>query len=407
MNCLFFIFCFLNLYGPISTNIPFAFNLIFFIAVNSKRMRVAYERIFVTIPVFLLIIAIIAVMFTRAPEKDYSVIGLYLRMLVNCAVFPPIIYFFYQKKTKILEIISLTLFLHCVMVLCQMIFPSLQELNHLFFRYSREAEILENLTMRRLGLTGGYDSSGLYAAISSVFALELSYLTSKKKYTFFSILSLMASLFTSRTGMAAAFLSIILCALFNRKATVKRFGSTFLYMAILSLSLTYFVLPVILSTMGLSSGSELDYEDYGYGSKTGERLLVDHLLPLEILNTRELFLGYGGEIRKALWLSYSSDIGYVKQIYEVGIVGVVLMVYFSVLMAVRTYLRHKMIKYNMDLKVGSQLMFMLLLLYLFFDYKNQLLYNVCIFEVYLFVYYYCLCHFMKLKGELNKKSIIS
>lgn len=407
MNFLFFLFCFLNLYGPFSTNLTFAFNIVLFLAVNSKRMRVAYERVFVTIPIMLLIIAISAVIFTHAPERDYTVIGLYSRMLVNCVVFPSIIYFFYQKRIKILEILSLTLFLHCVVVLLQMIFPSLQELNHLLFRFSRETELLENFTMRRLGLTGSYDSSGLYSAISTVLALELSYLTSKKKYIIVSVVSLIGSLFTSRTGMAAAFLSIVLCVLLNKKSTTKRFGSTFLYMAILSLSLAYFILPVILVTMGLSSGSEMDYEDYGYGSRTGEILFVDHLLPLESLTTRELILGYGVGIRKAVRLLYSSDIGYVKQIYEVGIVGVVLMVYFSILMAVRTYLRYKMVRYNMELKIGSQLMLVLLLLYLIFNYKNQLLYNVCVFEVFLFVYYFLLCHFRKLKGEYIKREITS
>ena len=336
MNILFFIFCFLNLYGPFSTNIPFAFNVLLFFAVNSKGMRVVYERVFVTIPIALLIIAIFSVMFTRAPEKDYSVIGLYVRMLVNCAVFPSIIYFFYQKKTKILEIISLTLFLHCTMVLLQMIFPSLQELNPLLFRYSREVDILSNLTVRRLGLTGSYDSSGLYTEISAIIAFELYILKSKKNYFIISVVSLVASFFTSRTGMAAAFLSIVLCILFNWKNMAKRFGSTFLYIGTISLSLIYILLPMFLVTMGFSSGSDIDYYDYGYGGRTKDNLFEYHLLPLKSLTTQELIWGYGYEIRKMRWLLFSSDIGYVKQIFEVGIVGVVLMAYFSILMAVRT-----------------------------------------------------------------------
>ncbi len=399
MNVLFFLFCFLNFYGPFSTDIPFVFNLILFLAVYTKKTHIIYERVFLIIPVILVIIAIFAVLFTRSYEKDYAVIGLYLRMLANCALFPSILYFFYQKGTKILEIISLTLFLHCVMVLLQMIFPSLQELNPLLFRFSRDTEIFENLTMRRLGLTGGYDSSGFYSAMSTVFAIEMYFLTSEKKYGIISVVSLFTSFFTSRTGMAAASISLFLCMLFNKKVMVKKVGSSFLYVFILVLSISFYILPVILNTMGLSSGSELDYEDYGYGSGTVDKLADIHLLPLKYLSTQELIWGYGCGIRKVEWLLYYSDIGYVKQIFEVGIVGVVLMVYFSILMMVRTYLRSKMQRLNSDLKVGSQLMFILLICYLFFNYKNHTLYNVCHFEVYLLIYYYSFCHFKTLRYQ--------
>ena len=159
---------------------------------------------------------------------------------------------------------------------------------------------------------------------------------------------------------------------------------------------------MFLVTMGFSSGSDIDYYDYGYGGRTKDNLFEYHLLPLKSLTTQELIWGYGYEIRKMRWLLFSSDIGYVKQIFEVGIVGVVLMAYFSILMAVRTYFRHKKVKHNMDFKIGSQLMSVLLLVYIFFNYKNQLLYNVCIFEVFLFVYYYYNCYFIKLNGNLKR-----
>ncbi len=401
MNYLFFLFCFLNFYGPFSTNITFAFNVLFFICVYTNRFRFAYERVFIIVPLLLLIISIFSFVFTRSTFKDYSVIGTYARLLINCATFPAIIAFFFQRKTKVLPILSLTLFLHCIMVLLQMVNPSLQDINTILFRFDRDTEILENLTMRRLGLTGGYDLSGLYATISAFISIELYFLTGKKIYSIISIVSLISSFFTSRTGMASSFLTIFLCILLNSKRKSRKIGFSFLYVVILFLSLFYFILPLIFSTIGISSNSVVVAEDAGYGIRTGDNLFVYHLIPLESLTIRELIWGYGCSIRKVTWLYYFSDIGYVKQIYQVGIVGVILMIYFAIMMAIKTYRRRKKLSGDIEMRTGNQIMSILLVLYLVFDYKNHLLYSVCSFEVFLFVYYYFYCLYLSQKGIIK------
>lgn len=397
MNLLFFVFCFLNLYGPLTTNLTFAFNVLLFLFVYSNRLRFAYERPYIILSILLLLLSIVAFANTRDSFKDYSVIGTYLRMLVCCTTFPAIIAFFFRKKTKILQILSLTLFLHCLMVLIQMIVPSLQDINTVLFRFQRDAEFLQDFTMRRLGLTGGYDASGLYAAISVVVSIEIFIMTGNKKYGVISAISLISSFFTSRTGMATAFISLFLCVLLNKRSKYVFSGFSFIFITISAISIFYIILPLILNSLGLSTNTGVVETGSNYSSGTKDYLFDYQLLVLEELNTRELIWGYGCGVRNLSWTFFSSDIGYVKQIFQVGIVGVALIVYFCTLMVIKTYRRNKTIKYNSERKMGTQILGLLLIIYLVFNYKNHLMYNVCSFELFLFLYYYLYCLFSSTK----------
>lgn len=399
MNVIFFIFCFLNLYGPLSTNITFLFNVILFLSVFSSRWRVVYNRIYLYIPIILLTISIVAFVNTRDAFKDISVIGTYVRFLANCVTFPSIIAFFYQKRIKILEILSFTLLLHCVMVLLQMIFPSLQDINVTLFRFERDTEILKNLTLRRLGLTGSYDISAMYSVLSAVISIELFYLTSKSKYTTFAIISFFASLFTSRTGMVAAVLMIAACVLMNKKKESRT--SPIIITSFLIISVFYFIVPIVLNTMGMYNDTEL-LESKGYSTGTVDYLFDYQLEPLGFLNQRELIWGYGCGVRNVSMLYFFSDIGYVKQIYQVGIAGVVLMVCFAFFMTKEVFKRYKKNKVNNVMRIGNQIMWLLLLLYLVFNYKNHVLCSVCSFEVYLILYVFFCCY--SVRHVLNEHS---
>jgi len=387
MNFIIFVFCFLNLYGPLSTNITLVFNVLLFILVG--RSRIIVEKYYLIFPITLVILSIAALFFSRDPFKDYSVIGVYARMLVNCVTFPSIISYFYAKKTNFLDIIILSLLLHCIMVLIQMPFPELQDINGLLFRFERDQEILADLTLRRLGLAGGFDQSALFAIVSTVLSIELYYLTYKRKYVVFTLISFISSLFTSRTGMVGAVSVILVCMLLNgngKKHTVRM--APIFIASILTLAIIYFILPIILRDNGYDSSFTTSY-----GENTSTYLFGIQLSPLEYLNIREWIMGYGCGVRKAMWLYGSSDIGYVKQIYQVGITGILLMLYFCFLMAKMTYKRYKKIKDNRIMKIGNQLMWIVIILFFVLNYKNHLLYNICSFEIVVIVYLYLYCYY--------------
>lgn len=396
MNPLFFIFCFLNLYSPISTNITFVFNVSLFIYVYIKRPRLIIEWVFLFIPVLLLLISYIAFSNTRDTVIDNSTFGIYARMLVNCISFPSIIAFFYRKNVKFFQILSLTLLLHCFAIFIQLILPQLQDLNSVLFRFERDDVDMADYSLRRLGLSGGYDQSALYAVLSCVLSTELYFRKMGKKYLSFIIISFIASLFTSRTGMLVSVLSLLFCAICNFKELKFKLNfSTVIVVGLIGGILLLFILPIVLNSLGVSFGHSSIDTDSQYSSRTVEYLFDMQLYPLLILSKNELLFGYGCGVNKSSALLLGSDIGYVKQIFHVGLLGVSLMIVFSFLMAIRTFRRKKRLRYDKNMKISSQLMWILFPIYLIFNYKNHLLYNVCYFEVFLFIYYYSCYHYYK------------
>ncbi len=389
MNFLFFLFCFLNLYGPLSTNITFVFNVMFFLYVFSVSKSFTIEMgWYRTISFILLLLSIFALLTTRDPKTDYTVVGTYLRLLVTCLTFPSIIFFFLKKKVAVINVLSLTLFMHCVAVLLQMANPSLEEYNSILFRYERNDVELIDYTYRHLGLAGGYDLAGLYAVLSTVMALEIYLVTLKRFYFIIFLISFVASLFTSRTGMSVCLISCVLCLFINKMGLMRKFSITglFVFGAVILVAI-YFILPIILPAFDISYGSTAINVEGQYSERTSYYLYNDHLEPLAYLNVKELLLGYGCGVRNTNKLMAGSDIGYIKQIYQVGLVGVFLIVFFCYKCAKSTNTRYKKYRNIPNMILGRQLMWLLFAIYLIFNCKNHLMYAVCSFEVFLMVYW--------------------
>lgn len=389
MELLFSIFCFLNLYGPVSTTITFAFNVVLFLYVYGKTKKIISQKgAYKVIPWLLLIISIVSLISTRDPQTDYSVVGTYLRMLVNCITFPVIIVFFLRKKVDLLHVLSLVLFLHCATVLVQMVIPSLQDINSVLFRFERGEDLLSDYTFRRLGLTGGFDMSALYAVLSVVIALEDYLINSRRSSLFIFIFSFLASLFTSRTGMSLSIIAVVVCIYINKNRMKGRV--VFATLMIISLAFAasiYFVLPIIMPSFDAKYGEGANVFEDQYATNTYYHLSNDQLDPLDYLNTKELLFGYGCGVRKTIKLYMGSDIGYVKQIYQVGLIGVCLILYFCISCVLKIYKRYKLCSCDRMVRMGNQLMWLFLLIYIVFNYKNHLMYSVCSFEVFLIVYW--------------------
>ena len=346
--------------------------------------RGAYELI----PWLLLIISIMSVFLTRDPKTDYSVIGIYLRMLVDCIIFPSMIVFFLKKKVNVLHILSLVLFLHCLTVLIQLVEPSIQEFNSFLFRFNREDDLLDDYTFRRLGLTGGFDLSALYTVMSVVFALEDYLINTHRQSLFIFIVSFLASLFTSRTGMLISAMAVVVRIYINIKRMKGSLRlASLMILSIAFIAMFFFILPIVLSSFGLNYRGEISGLEEQYATGTISYLFDYQLDPLYSLNMRELLMGYGCGVQKTNRIYGGSDIGYIKQIYQVGIIGVLLIMYFCLSCSMKTYQRFKKSrKSNMD-RFSNQLMWLFFLLYCIFNYKNHFMFSVCSFEVFLIVYW--------------------
>ena len=393
MSILFFVFCFLNIYGPFTTNLGFVFNVLLFICIWGRPSnRIITRGVYFWVPCLLVLMSVFSVLLTRDPKTDFSIIGTYVRMLVTCLTFPTIIVFFLKRRVNVLHILSIVLFIHCITILVQMVIPSLENFNSVLFRFERDDYDLTDYALRRLGLTGGYDLSALYAALSVIIALEEFFLASRRSSLFIFIISFVATLFTSRTGMAVSVLSVLLCVFINRKKLRGRLGFASLsIIAIVAVAAALFALPVILQSFNISFGNSIEGAD-DYGANTYYYLFNGHLEPILYLNIRELLWGYGCGVRKTDMLLFGSDIGYIKQIYQVGIIGVILIITFCVSCVKKTNKRFVKDKNNPTIRLGCQLMWILFFIYLFFNYKNHFMYAVCSFEIFIIIYWVVFYH---------------
>ena len=319
MKFIIFVFIFLTLFNPVSTNIALLFNIGLFFCVKS-RIRINYHRDLLY-PVLLLLLSLFSM--ARYGAFDLTMVGIYSRMLLSFILLPYIVAFFAITKYDLIEIIVFCLLLHCGMVLIQLIYPELEWINQSFFRYERDMDSLEDLSSRRLGLAGSFDVAGYYTAACSILSYIQYVSTGKKKYLLFLLLSIVSSVFTSRTGMSLGIIGVGLAFIFYG---MKR--TSFAARYILLVFVAAFGYLVVYPIVSGHSGS-IDV-NANYGDNTFLYLTTTHILPLMSISANQLIWGVGTLVSNQSSNYGWSDIGYIKQIFEVGLIGVFIMVLFCV-----------------------------------------------------------------------------
>lgn len=371
MKVVAFVFLFLTLFNPISTNITVLFNISLFLYVKNRVFVKDIKDLIY--PIILLILCVLSM--SRYGSLNLTMLGIYGRMLVSFMVIPYIVAYFAKSKIDVVEILLYCLLLHCCVVVVQLFFPELEWINQAFFRYERDMDTLEDLNSRRLGLAGSFDVSGYFAAACSIISY-ISYVSSgKTKYLATFIISLISIIFTSRTGMSMALIGVGLSYFFYGRKHNSRIGG---YL-VLAFVLLFGYMVIYQVVMGNFSSFDLMSN---YGENTTYYLFQTHLLPLYAINTNQLFWGVGTLISNASRIYGHSDIGYVKQIFEVGLVGVIVMVVFCLHACYKTY------KSVLSTRVHTIMILVLNILILIFNYKNEFLWQVGAFDMFLIVYYF-------------------
>jgi hypothetical protein len=231
-------------------------------------------------------------------------------------------------KSKIIFLI------HIFSIGIQSIFPSLDYPMAKIFGFERESDIISSFSIRKLGCSSSFDTSGYLCVASMIYFLILYTYNRNKLNLIFSIISLIASLRTSRTAMIVGtliFLIYFVIFIFKSNGASRLYA--FISLMILFLLFVYFVLPIILGSTDLlvnfiSVDSDINFSnDYSSGSLTG--LTGSHLHPLSAPFI-DLLLGYGIDPNQ---FGKGTDIGYVKILYHIGIVGltVILILYIYLL----------------------------------------------------------------------------
>lgn len=384
------ILIFQNLFNAGSPYITFGLNACTAIAlVLGNRGRVIAPNGIILSALFVLITWLLIISLYRG-DMEIEVILKYTRNAINITLFAVIIGVTNISAKLLLSALSVSLGFHVLLVIAQLIFPNLSFITAPIFGFEREITILEQYTLRKLGASSGYDTASLLSLASIIF-FYLQYTTKSSAIFLLMIaLSFLASLLSSRTGIV--FSVIIISGIFLQ-GMIRAKGLYKLLLISLSLGFALMayiaLLPIASHSLGFSPTSQsgiselISLSDYGT-TGTLDALTNEHLQPLD-QPLRDLAIGYAVDPNS---INRFTDIGYVKLIYHVGIVGTafLILIHLYMLAQLRRYSRSKFLSKDEHLltSMGS----IIILLLFAFNYKSLCLYSRGIGDLIFFIFIY-------------------
>lgn len=280
------------------------------------------------------------------------------------------------EPKSVVAAINVSLGFHLALVLLQIALPDVTHFTAILFGFARDVAILDQYALRKLGASSSYDTASLF----SLFALGFFYLqfhrSHSKRFLLITIVAFVAALMSSRTGIALA-LAVVTGILIYELRTASLWwkcatviGATcFVWFAYVH------IYPVFLHSFGrsvLDSGGGLFVSTADYGTTgTLDALTGEHLRPLD-KPFWDLLIGFAVDPNT---ISEVTDIGYVKMIYHVGIVGTVLIMLCHAYMLVRLRRRPHLVGSGMDLDMIRRFLQYVILISLVVNYKSLELYS--------------------------------
>lgn len=256
-----------------------------------------------------------------------------------------IILFFFSTHnyslTQVMNVVLAVLITHALSILIGIVFPPFKNIILPISQYS-----IEFMRIRSSGLLSGYDDAGFLCNIGLLLVLIKNTFLKTKLVDRNALIFISSVIFTSRVNIVVMGLVLSIVFVVNLlKMNIKGLLNISKYLiviglfslVVLSLStnfgyelrytlLNYF--PDLSRVMSLMEGS---YTDYGIHSG-----VISRHLSLSELSLNQIIFGAG--LRKT-----NSDVGYIKTIFSIGIIGIIIQV--------MTYLR-AIISVNNERKSG-------------------------------------------------------
>lgn len=324
-----FIFIFFNLYYPISPYLCMGVDLLFAIFFGNWRIIRRYSN-YIFISAFLLSGALVSVGLSFEPEEQ--VLMKYLRTFISTVVLVIAASGLKISANSFLRILSFVFLLHIIAIVIQMIFPPASWIMAPLFNFDRDIDIIQSMQLRKMGLSGGFDAAAMLLISGILLYFYQFFYKQKILYFVFSVLGMAMTLFVSRTGMLMAAGCMVYFAIISirSKKMVRKMG--ILMTVLFGIVVVNLILPFLIETNGLIFDMEIHSDadvsfftqDYSAGNSSAEHLMGDHLFIIEKLNPLQFLLGAGN--------SSKSDIGYVQMLFQIGLLGVFLIIILHVSM---------------------------------------------------------------------------
>lgn len=366
------ILVFQNLFNTFSPYLTLAINIAVVLSLLARRqLRYVAPTPVVIGSVYAVLTWMLVVTVYRGDAESQIVLK-YFRVTLAVTVFALIFGSCRVPASSVVKAINAALGFHVLLVMLQIALPDLTNVTAPVFGFEREITILEEYALRKLGASSSYDTASLLSVAALLF-FHLQFTQGKgSKYLLMTIVAFVATLMSSRTGIALSLLIVTMLAL-RAILRANLIGKLVASLGIAGLMAAAYMLiyPLLLHTLGFSElqpdEASLVFAAADYGTTgTLEALTADHLQPLD-LPLLDLLVGFAVDPNT---ISRYSDIGYVKLIYHVGIVGtlVVLFVHLYMLVVTRTFVRTSW--RDPDRTLIARFLFVLIAIGLAFNYKS-------------------------------------
>lgn len=331
MNVAVFIVIFLSIFGPKLVGIvDFSIlgGLIGMLLLCCSS-RIEFSRGLAVVVALLTIVvahSILAVLF--AEIEDMQPVLRHLRAFLSTVLLGTFFYNVAMRETlsaeRIINILIVVLMINAVVIILSIAAPEIKPFLAGMYGFDKGFR-----SLRGFGLTAGYDTAGYLSVFGMALSAAAAYYRKRVIYSFYIFVFLSSAVFTSRSAMLFAFsviASVCVIFLFRGKWSLKVISLAFV--AIGSAAVFYYVLPLIMATLGwgviASAGSEFTSDFAATDLSAWQDAMW--VLPKDSLS---LMLGTGKVIE-------TSDVGYVELIYMIGMVGLLLVILIYLYMLLET-----------------------------------------------------------------------
>lgn len=280
-----------------------------------------------------------------------------------------------QSIFKVDKVIYQIFLFYIVIVFFMLISDNFTKLIHLLYLDSGK-DLIKSL--RTTGLTAGYDISGLVLIFIVIVSNYFFSITQQKKYLYLMVASFVFTFFTSR-GNIVYILILFLIFLYKKyfNFQIKNIFYASIIIILFSVTLFPYVKNIFVSSVSSEYISNVDIDKSVIENQYAKTDILEMLKSFYILPSTTLGLIFGEAN------SIEVDSGIILTINNIGIIGLLMLYIFYIFLYY--YNRYKIKNSNLNYAI-----FIILVLTLISNIKNQYIFTRTAFEIYYFFIIYSL-----------------
>lgn len=301
---------------------------LFYCFVKSQKVKMPLKVFFVPLCISCLIIYALFIMLVYRTDNSFEVLRLF-RVILTFIIILSFISLGVYSRSEIYKALEFVLLLHAMSVILSVIFPSIRVLLLPISQYSKTL-----YSFRATGLVSGYDNAGYLCNAG----LVVNYLINKenKRERCFGLKALIfvaAALLTARFSML--FTALLMTMILLRESKTRSLkGKLLVYLIVAVVGIIVFLFWILTTNTNIGIRDRL-FRDYPILINVYEKLMssyTDYGKYTSVISNQwrpatislfEALFGVG-------YRPNNSDIGYVKTIFSIGVVGVIAELYIYI-----------------------------------------------------------------------------